>query len=248
MDAALTGRTALVTGGTSGIGLAVVRRFVAEGAHVVVTGRRQEPLDAVAAELGDAVSVVRADASDAADVATLFEAVAALGTGLDAVHVNAGGGELKPLADVTAEDIDTALATNVRGTVLTVQGSLPFLHDGASIVVTGSTAASGTESSFGLYGGSKAAVAAMTRTWAAELAPRGIRINTVVPGPTETPGLTALAPDDPAALLAHLASRVPLGRVLRPEEVAAAVLFLVSDQSSGMTGSEVVVDGGATIA
>jgi NAD(P)-dependent dehydrogenase (short-subunit alcohol dehydrogenase family) len=231
MTAVLRDKTALVTGGTSGIGLAVVRRFVEEGAHVVLTGRRQAQLDAVAAELGDAVTVVRADASDPADVRALFEAVAARGTGLDAVHVNAGIGELKPLADT-----------------LTVQGTLPFLNKGAAIVVTGSTAASGTEHSFGLYGGSKAAVATMTRTWAAELAPRGVRINTVVPGPTETPGLKGLAPGNGDALLEQIASGLPFGRVLRPEEVASVVLFLVSDQSAGMTGSEVLVDGGASIA
>jgi NAD(P)-dependent dehydrogenase (short-subunit alcohol dehydrogenase family) len=248
MGHTLQDRTALVTGGTSGIGLAVVRRFVEEGAHVVVTGRRQAQLDEVAAEFGDAVTVVRADASETADVATLFQAVAARGTGLDAVHVNAGGGEFKPLADVSAEDIDTAFATNVRGAALTVRGALPLLNDGAAIVVTGSTSASGTETSLGLYGASKAAVTTMTRTWAAELAPRGIRINTVTPGPTETPGLKGLSPDTPDALLEQIAAGMPIGRLLRPEEVAAAVLFLVSDESSGMTGSELVVDGGSTIA
>ncbi|CCQ16426.1 putative glucose dehydrogenase [Rhodococcus sp. AW25M09] len=248
MNATLGGKTALVTGGTSGIGLAVVRRFVEEGAHVFVTGRRQAQLDAVAAELGNAVTVVRADASAPADVTNLFAAVEARGSGLDAVHVNAGIGEMKPLADVTAADVDAVFATNVRGTTLTVQGTLPFLNPDAAIIVTGSTAGSGTEPIFGLYGASKAAVATMTRTWAAELAPRGIRINTVVPGPTETPGLTGLAPNDPAGLLEQIAVGVPLGRVLRPEEIAAAVLFLVSDQSSGMTGSELFVDGGVSIA
>jgi NAD(P)-dependent dehydrogenase (short-subunit alcohol dehydrogenase family) len=248
MSAVLASKTALVTGGTSGIGLAVVRRFVEEGAHVVVTGRRQPPLDAVAAEFGDAVTVVRADASDPADVTALFAAVAARGTGLHAVHVNAGIGEFKPLAEVTPEDIDTAFATNVRGTTLTVQGALPLLTEGAAVVVTGSTAASGTEPAFGLYGGSKAAIAALTRTWAAELAPRGVRINTIVPGPTETPGLAGLAPGNSAALLEQITAGLPFGRLLRPEEVAAVVLFLVSDQSSGMTGSEVLVDGGSSIA
>jgi NAD(P)-dependent dehydrogenase (short-subunit alcohol dehydrogenase family) len=248
MAAVLTGKTTLVTGGTSGIGLAVVRRFVEEGAHVVLTGRRQAQLDAVAAELGDAVTAVRADASDPAAVTALFELVGARGTGLDAVHVNAGGGEFKPLSDVTAEDIDTAFATNVRGSILTVQGALPFLNEGAAIVVTGSTAASGTERDFGLYAGSKAAIATLTRTWATELAPRGVRINTVIPGPTETPGLKGLAPSDPDAMLEQMAAGMPLGRLLRPEEIAAAVLFLVSDQSSGMTGSELFVDGGVTIA
>jgi NAD(P)-dependent dehydrogenase (short-subunit alcohol dehydrogenase family) len=248
MTAVLSGKTALVTGGTSGIGLAVVRRLVQEGAHVVVTGRRQEPLDAVATELGDAVTVVRADASDPADVQALFEDLGARGVILDALHVNAGLGEFKPLAAVTADDIDTAFATNVRGTTLTVQGALPLLVDGAAIVVTGSTAASGTEPAFGLYGASKAAIATMTRTWAAELAPRGIRINTIVPGATETPGLKGLAPSDPDGLLAQIASGLPFGRLLRADEIASVVLFLLSDQSSGMTGSEVLVDGGASIA
>ncbi|MHA3701052.1 SDR family NAD(P)-dependent oxidoreductase [Jatrophihabitans sp. YIM 134969] len=247
MSTFLTGKTALVTGGTSGIGLAVVRRFVAEGAHVVVTGRRQEPLDAVAAELGDAVTTVRADASDPADVAALYETVAALGNGLDAVHVNAGLGEFKPLSQVTVEDVEKAFATNVRGTTLTVQGALPLLNEGAAIVITGSTAATGKEPNFGLYGGSKAAVAAMTRTWAGELAPRGIRVNLVIPGPTDTAGLRGLVPANSDALLAKIAEGMALGRVLRPEEVAAAVLFLVSDQSSGMTGSELLVDGGASV-
>ncbi|WP_111765822.1 SDR family NAD(P)-dependent oxidoreductase [Nakamurella deserti] len=248
MDAVLNGRTALVTGGTSGIGRAVVRRFVDEGAHVIVTGRRQAQLDEVAAEFGDAVTAVRADASDPADVTTLFEVVAARGSGLDAVHANAGLGEFKPLADVTAADIDAVFATNVRGTTLTVQGAVPFLNEGAAIVITGSTAGSGTEKNFGLYGASKAAVATLTRTWAAELAPRRIRINTIIPGPTETPGLKGLAPGNEDGLLAAIAAGLPFRRVLRPEEVAAAVLFLVSSESSGMTGSEVFVDGGASIA
>lgn len=248
MTGALQGTTALVSGGTSGIGLAVVHRFVDEGAHVFVTGRRQEALDTIREELGDAVTPIRADTTDPDDIATVFRAVAERGSGLDAVHVNAGIGEFKPLADVTAEDFEATFGTNVRGTTLTVQGALPFLREGSAIVVTGSTAASGTEPSFGLYGASKAAIAALTRTWAAELAPRRVRINTVVPGPTETPGLKGLAPGNGDALLGQMASGMPLGRLLRPDEVASAVLFLVSDQSSGMTGSELLVDGGSTIA
>ncbi|MBA8794617.1 NAD(P)-dependent dehydrogenase (short-subunit alcohol dehydrogenase family) [Friedmanniella endophytica] len=247
MTGVLEGKTALVTGGTSGIGLAVVRTLVGEGAHVVLSGRRQSALDAVVAELGDGVTAVRADASDPAGVATLFEAVAARGSGLDAVHANAGVGEFGALTEVTPEDIDRTFGTNVRGTALTVRGALPHLNQGAAIVVTGSTSARGTEQGFGVYGASKAALTVMTRTWALELAPRGVRINTVVPGPTETPGLKGLAPQDPDALLTQIAAGMPLGRLLRPEEVAAAVLFLVSPASSGMTGSELLVDGGSTL-
>ena len=128
-----------------------------------------------------------------------------------------------------------------------MQGALPFLHEGSAIVVTGSSSSSGREAALGLYGASKAAVATLTRTWAAELAPLGVRINTVVPGPTVTPGLKGLAPEDPEELLTQIASTLPFGRLLLPEEVASAVLFLVSDQSSGMTGSELAVDGGSTI-
>jgi NAD(P)-dependent dehydrogenase (short-subunit alcohol dehydrogenase family) len=246
MTGALQDKNALVSGGTSGIGLAVVRRFAAEGAHVFVTGRRQEALDAIREELGDAVTTIRADATEPDGIAAVYRAVAERGSALDAVHVNAGIGEMKPLEHITTEDYEATFGTNVRGTVLTVQGALPFLREGSAIVVTGSTSASGTEPMLGLYGASKAAVAALTRSWAAELAPRGIRINTVVPGPTETPGFVGLAPGDADAWLEQVASGLPFGRLLRPEEVAATVLFLVSDQSSGMTGSELLVDGGST--
>lgn len=247
MTGALQGKTALVTGGTSGIGLAVVHRFVAEGAHVFVTGRRQEALHALREKLGDAVTPIRADATRAEDIDAVFRAVAERGAGLDVVHANAGVGAFGALESVTAEDFETTLGTNVRGTALTVQGALPFLHEGAAIVVTGSTSASGTEPMLGLYGASKAAVAALTRSWAKELASRGIRINTVVPGPTETPGFVGLAPGDADAWLEQVADGLPFGRLLRPEEVAATVLFLASDQSSGMTGSELLVDGGSTL-
>lgn len=247
MTGALQDKTALVSGGTSGIGLAVVRRFVDEGAHVVVTGRRQEALDAIRDDLGDAVTTVRADATRPDGIAAVFRAVAERGAGLDVVHANAGVGEFGALESVTADDYEKTFGTNVRGTLLTVQGALPFLREGSAIVVTGSTSAAGTEPMLGLYGASKAAVAALTRTWAAELAPRGIRINTVVPGPTETPGFVGLASGDSAAWVDQVASGLPFGRLLRPEEVAATVLFLASEQSSGMTGSELLVDGGSTI-
>jgi NAD(P)-dependent dehydrogenase (short-subunit alcohol dehydrogenase family) len=244
MTEILQGKTALVTGATSGIGLAVAKRFAAEGAHVFVTGRRQEPLDAIKAELGDRVTAVRADASKPHHLDALYEQVSARGNGLDAVHVNAGGGTFKPLSEVTSDDIDEAFATNVKGALLTVQKALPHLNAGASIVLTGSTSSQGGSAAFGLYSASKAALRTLTRTWAVELAPRGIRVNDVVPGPTETPGLTGLAPDDPGALLEMLTGNVPLGRLITPDEVASAVLFLVSDMSSATTGSELFVDGG----
>lgn len=242
----LQGRTALVTGGTSGIGLATARRFAAEGAHVFVTGRRQAELDAAVAAIGDHATGIRGDVSDLDDLDRVFATITARGSGLDVLFVNAGGGRFATLADLTPEGFDETFGTNVRGTVFTVQKALPVLNTGASVVVTGSTAASKGAPSFGVYSASKAALRSFTRTWAAELTDRGIRVNAVVPGPTETPGLSGLAPDPAQApgLLTMLAGNVPLGRLGRPEEIANAVLFLASDQSSFVTGTELFVDGG----
>lgn len=242
----LDGRTALVTGGTSGIGRATARRFVEEGAFVVVTGRRQEALDATVAELGPDAVGVRGDVADPVDLDRVYAAVAERGRGLDVLFANAGGGSFARLEDVTPEHLDDAFSTNVRGTLLTVQKALPLLNRGASVVLAGSTAATSGVPAFGVYGATKAAVRAFARTWAVELADRGVRVNVVVPGPTETDGLRGLAPDAGSAdaLVAELGKALPLGRPGRPEEIAAAVLFLASDQSSFMTGSEMFVDGG----
>lgn len=242
----LTGRTALVTGGTSGIGLAAAQRFAAEGAFVVVTGRRQQALDAAVATLGGAGLGVRADTSSLDDLDRVVAAVEERGRGLDVLHLNAGGGAFQTLAETTPQELDQTFGTNVRGTLFTLQKALPVLKDGASVVVTGSTAAPGGTPAFGTYGATKAALHSLVRTWAVELAPRRIRVNAVVPGPTATPGLAGLAPegDASAALLEQLAATVPLGRLIEPEEVAAAVLFLASDAASMVTGSALLVDGG----
>lgn len=242
----LQGKTALVTGGTSGIGLATAHRFAAEGAHVFVTGRRQAELDAAVAAIGDHATGIRGDVSALDDLDGVFATITARGSGLDVLFVNAGGGRFATLADLTPEGFDETFGTNVRGTVFTVQKALPVLNDGASVVITGSTAASKGAPSFGVYSASKAALRSFTRTWAAELTDRRIRVNAVVPGPTETPGLSGLAPDPTQApgLLAMLAGNVPLGRLGTPEEIANAVLFLASDQSSFVTGTELFVDGG----
>lgn len=247
---ALTGRTALVTGGTSGIGLASAQRLAAEGAFVVVTGRRQEALDAAVATLGDAGLAVRADTASTDDLDRVFAAVAERGQGLDVLHVNAGGGTFATLADTTPEHVDETFGTNVRGTLFTVQKALPLLNEGASVILTGSTASPGGTPAFGTYGATKAALHSFVRTWAVELAPRRIRVNAVVPGPTATPGLAGLAPagDASQALLDQLASTVPLGRLVEAAEVAAAVLFLASDEARMITGSELLIDGGQTAA
>ncbi|MFE7506175.1 glucose 1-dehydrogenase [Promicromonospora sp. NPDC057488] len=242
----LQNKTALVTGGTTGIGLATARRFAAEGAHVFVTGRRQAELDAAVTELGENATGIRGDVADLDDLDRVFAAVAARGRGLDVLFVNAGGGRFATLAELTPAGFDETFGVNVRGTVFTVQKALPVLNDGASVVITGSTAASKGAASFGVYSATKAALRSFTRTWAGELADRNIRVNAIAPGPTETPGLAGLAPEPAQApgLLTALAGNVPLGRLGRPEEIASAVLFLASDQSTFITGTELFVDGG----
>ncbi len=242
----LDGKTALVTGGTTGIGLATARRFAAEGAHVFITGRRQEVLDAAVAEIGTNATGVRSDVSDLADLDRLYAAVAAQGRGIDVLFANAGGGEFATLEQVTEQHFDSTFDTNVRGTLFTVQKALPLLNDGASVILTGSTAATTGTEAFGVYAASKAAIRSFARTWANELKGRAIRVNTLVPGPIDTPGIAGLAPDTEQAghLRKSLASQVPLGRMGRPDEAASTALFLASDQSSFVTGAELFVDGG----
>ena len=243
----LDGKTALVTGGTSGIGLATVRRFADEGAFVFVTGRDQRRLDEAVAQAGGAAHAegVRGDVSALADLDALAAAIAARGSGLDIVFANAGGGDFAPLPDVTIEHYRETFDRNVAGTVFTVQKVLPLLNEGASVVLARSTAASEGVPAFGMYAASKAAVRSLGRTWAAELADRRIRVNTIIPGPTDTPGLAGLAPvEQQDELRAGLAADVPMKRLGHVDEIAAAVLFLASDQSSFMTGAELPVDGG----
>jgi NAD(P)-dependent dehydrogenase (short-subunit alcohol dehydrogenase family) len=242
----LTGKTALVTGGSSGIGLATAQRFAAEGAHVFLTGREQQKIDDAVASIGESATGIRSDVSDEGDLDLVFDAISAHGQGLDVVFANAGGGEFATLAEVTRENFSHTFDINVGGTLFTVQKMLPLLKPGASVILTGSTSASRGTPAFGVYAASKAAIRSLGRTWAGELADRQIRVNTLVPGPVETPGLKGLAPaGQEQALLDGQAATVPLARVGRPEEIAAAALFLASDQSSFMTGSEMFVDGGA---
>ena len=239
------GKTALVTGGTSGIGLAAARRLIEEGAHVFITGRSQKRLDEAVAQIGSSATAVVSDVSNFADIDAVVEAIQAHGRGLDVVFTNAGGGEFALIADVTVQNYLDTFNRNVGGTLFTVQKVLPLLNRGASVILAGSTAASKGTPAFGVYAASKAAVRSLGRTLAAELVDRGIRVNTLVPGPVETPGLTGLAPSGgESELLAQLAEGVPMKRVAHADEIASAVAFLASDASSFMTGSELFADGG----
>ncbi|WP_328582012.1 SDR family NAD(P)-dependent oxidoreductase [Streptomyces sp. NBC_00370] len=239
----LAGKTALVTGGSAGIGLATAVRLAAEGAHVFITGRREAELEAAVEAIGPAATGVTGDIADLADLDRLYEAVSGRGHGLDVLFANAAVASLATLDEITEEHFDALFAVNVRGTLFTVQKALPLLNEGASVILNGSTNGDVGDAGLGVYAATKAAVRSFSRTWANELKGRGIRINTVTPGPTETPALAALTPDA-ERFRRELSARVPLGRLGHPEEVAAAVAFLASGQSSFITGSSLYVDGG----
>jgi NAD(P)-dependent dehydrogenase (short-subunit alcohol dehydrogenase family) len=237
----LDGKTALVTGASTGIGFATARRLVAEGARVFMTGRRKDVLVAAAEQLGERAIPVVGDVSDPSDRDRLFDEVSANGAGLDVVFANAGLGELATIDDLTPKALDYVFGVNVGGTVFTVQKALPLLNEGASIVVTGSSSAYRGTPGFGVYSATKAALRQFVRVWAAEMAPRGVRVNIVIPGPTDTPGLRGIGQEE---FLQSAAASTALGRLGDPDEVAAAVLFLSTAQSSFMTGSELFADGG----
>jgi NAD(P)-dependent dehydrogenase (short-subunit alcohol dehydrogenase family) len=244
----LDSKTALVTGGSSGIGLAAAKRFAAEGAHVFLTGRREQELGDAVKAVGGGATGIRGDVADLADLDRVMSIIADHGHGLDVLFANAGGGGMGPLGQITAEQFDETFGINVRGTLFTVQKALPLLNSGASVILSGSTAGSNSKlPAFSVYAASKAAIRSFARTWAAELAGRGIRVNTITPGPTETPGLLAGAAtlgDQAPALLQSIAASVPLGRLATSDEIANAVLFLASHQSSFVTGIELFADGG----
>jgi NAD(P)-dependent dehydrogenase (short-subunit alcohol dehydrogenase family) len=243
----LTNKVALVTGGSAGLGLAIAQRFGSEGAHVFITGRRKEALEAAKASIEGRVTAVTADATASGDLDNVVEAIRQESGHLDVVVANAGSIERMNFGDVTEEHFDRTFDLNARGTLFTVQKALPLLPTGSSIVLVGSiTAFKGLPGST-TYSAAKAAVRSYARTWAAEFADRGVRVNVLSPGPFDTPIIDGQAEyfgQDPAALRAQMASYVPLGRLGRPDELASAALFLASDDSSFMTGAELCIDGG----
>jgi NAD(P)-dependent dehydrogenase (short-subunit alcohol dehydrogenase family) len=238
----LQGKIALVTGGSAGIGLAAAKALAAEGAHVYITGRRQEELDAAVDKIGAKSSTaVRADAGSPVDLDYLFHLIKARSGRLDVIVANAGMYEMQTLAEVTEESFDKAFDVNVRGVLFTVQKSLPILHDGASIVLVGSMGGSKGFAGFSVYNATKASVRSYARSWAAELKDRKIRVNVVSPGPVDTPGFQMFANDE---MRDALTGMIPLGRLGAPEEIAKAITFLATDDSSFSTGIELFVDGG----
>ena len=243
-------KAAVITGANSGIGLATAQRFLVEGAErVFITGRRQSQLDDAAKQLGPRATAVTGDVGSPEDLDRLYAMVAATGKGLDIVMANAGSTRVARLGEITDDDLDALLTTNVKGVVYTVQKALPLLNDGASIILTGSTTADRGRAGPPLYAATKAAVRSLARAWANELADRNIRVNVIVAGSTATPGSDALAAQtDPEASIdefrAGRVATIPLGRFADPIEIANAAVFLASDLSSFTTGSTVTADGG----
>jgi NAD(P)-dependent dehydrogenase (short-subunit alcohol dehydrogenase family) len=235
----LQGKVAVITGGTTGIGLATAKLFVREGAYVFITGRRQKELDEAVKAIGSNVTGVQGDIAKLADLDRLYETVKAKGK-LDIVFANAGVAEFAPFGKVTEEHFDRLFDINVKGTFFTVQKALPLLNDGGSIVVNGSVASIKGTPAFGVYGATKAALRSFVRTWTSDLKDRHIRSNVISPGPTDTPVIDG----QPEDAIARIVSTIPMGRMGEPDEIANAVLFLASDDSSFVTGIELFVDGG----
>ncbi len=235
----LEGKVAVITGGNSGIGLATARRFVAEGAHVFITGRRQAELDEAVTQIGRNVTGVQGDVSHLTDLDRLFATVKRQQGHVDVLFANAGVHALAPLGSISEEHFDKLFAINVKGLLFTVQKALPLFTDGGSIILNASVAASKGIEAFSVYNATKAAVRSFAHCWTMDLRRRKIRVNTISPGPIETPMF------DTSGMREQAVAAVPMGRIGTPDELANAAVFLASDDSSYVTGIELCVDGGA---
>lgn len=247
MSQKLTGKTALVTGGSSGIGLATARNFVAEGAHVFITGRRQSELDRAVSEIGRDVTPVQGDGASLADLDKLFGIIKAQRGGLDILFANAGTGQFASLGEITEDHFDKQFDLNVKGLLFTVQKALPLLRDGSSIVLNASIVSVKGNPAFSVYSATKAAVRSFARTWSMDLRERKIRVNAISPGVIPTPGYnTSLGMSDRQVdqFVQSSLGSIPLGRPGTTDEIAKAVTFLACDDSSYITGIELFVDGG----
>jgi NAD(P)-dependent dehydrogenase (short-subunit alcohol dehydrogenase family) len=242
----LNGKVAVVTGGSSGIGLATAHRFVDEGARVFIMGRRHSELDKAKALIGDGLSTVAGDVTNGADLDRLFATVLDEEGGLDILVTSSGRAEPEELGKITEESFDATFDLNARATLFTVQKALPLIRNGGSVILVGSIAGNVGVPGYTTYSASKAALRSYTRTWTREFSDRGIRFNTLSPGPIDTPFFDVLADSAEAAneVKAQFAAAVPLNRLGRPDEIAAAALFLASDDSSFVAGAELSVDGG----
>jgi NAD(P)-dependent dehydrogenase (short-subunit alcohol dehydrogenase family) len=243
----LEGKVALVTGGNSGIGLATAKRFVAEGAYVFITGRRTAELEAAEKEIGGNVIGIQGDVAKLAALDRLLAQIKREKGKLDIVFANAGVAELAPLGEITEEQFDRIFDINVKGLLFTVQKALPLIPEGGSIILNASIVASKGNPASSVYSASKAAVRSFARTWTMDLKERKIRVNALSPGPINTPAYDRLSQSGPAGqqMLDSIVSRVPMGRFGKPDEIAKAAVFLASDDSSFVTGTELFVDGGA---
>jgi len=244
----LEGKVSVITGGNSGIGLATAQRFVSDGAYVFITGRRQSELDAAVKQIGkNNVSSIQGDVSNLADLDRLYAEVKERKGSIDILFANAGVGELVPLGAITEAHFDKMFGINVKGLLFTVQKALPLFHDGGSIILNASIAASKGFEASSVYSATKAAIRSFARTWTVELKHRKIRVNAVSPGMIDTPGLNGLAQSQEQIeqFKTSFVSTVPLGRMGSPDEVAKVASFLASDESSFITGIELFVDGGA---
>jgi NAD(P)-dependent dehydrogenase (short-subunit alcohol dehydrogenase family) len=245
LGCALADKVAVVTGGSQGIGLAIAKCFAAEGATVFITGRRETELEAAVAEIGAHAHAITADAASIADLDYVMQTVKAQAGRIDVLVANAGTGEIARLQDVTEQSFDRIFGLNVKGVVFTVQKALPLLSDNGSIILIGSSGSLRALPSQSLYGATKAALRSFARSWMLELRHRGIRVNVLSPGPVETPSLMSMAaPGEETGLLTRIAKVIPMGRVGQPVEIARSALYLATDASSFVNGTELFVDGG----